>query len=434
MTSGSASRRAKTSATAALAAFVAPARSHVRRTGLAAALLAGCLAGPAFAAAPTGHPLADAFLAGLEARGLTDVTVTTVTGDDDTVDISGLKAVQPADSPPAAEAVPGAAGSVPAAEEATGPTTMAVDHLTIDRATLDQGRIRAGVFNATGLSFTEAKSKVTIGQIAATDVDIPPASRVRNVNDLAASQAIYKSVVISDLTLTDDTGFTVPVAQITIDSDGAPAGQSKMSGFSVRGIHIDVSRLPQDGLRRELQALGYNALDVNVTAKGTWDPDSSTGNIDQVQVAINGLGALTLTGKVAGLTPAAVAILSDPTRSKDSDQIFQTLMVKDATLTFTNETLIQRLLAEQAKQAGVEPDVYASQLSAALPMLLMSLKDAEFQKALADAGAAFLKDPRTLRITAAPRRAVPITELIGTVLVAPQTLPNLLKVQIAANP
>ena len=431
MTSGSATTRA----TKALRSRSGAARSGLRRAGLAAALLAGCLATPALAAEPTGNPLADAFLAGLEARGLTDVTVTTVTGDNDTVDISGLKAVQPAGKPEAATgAVPGAGGAVPAPDDAAGPTAMSVDHITIDKATLDQGRIRAGVFNASGLTFSEAKSKVTINQIAATDVDIPPPRPVRTVDDMAAAQAIYKDVAITGLTLTDDTGFTVPVAAIDIQSDGAPAGQSKMSGFSVRGIHIDVSRLPEDGLRRELLALGYNALDINVTAKGTWEPDSSTGNIDEVKIGIDGVGALTLTGKIAGLTPAAIAILSDPTRSRDSDEIFQTLMVKDATLTFTNETLVQRLLAAQAKDAGTTADVYASQLSAALPMLLMPLKDVEFQKAVADAGAAFLKDPRALRITAAPRRAVPITELIGTVLVAPQTLPGLLKVQVAANP
>lgn len=442
--------------------------------GLAALLLTSCLSGAAFAAAPTGNPIADAFLAGLEARGFKDVTVESVTGDRDTAELKGIRAVEdrPAE-PPAEAAKPDAAapdaakpdaatsdsggdaggdvgdatnesggesatGQAAPAEPATPPAPVApmvltVNHLLIDNAGVDGGRIKAGVFNADGLSFVDDESKLTVGSLAASDIEIPSADSVKSGDDLNKAQALYKQVTISDVLATDKDGFAVPVKTITASTDDIVDGIPHSGAFTASGIVIDVNQVADQDFKKELLALGYNTLNLSVSAKGAWHPDKSSATIDQFEIDADGIGSLTLTSEIGGLSKDAVAALSDPAQSDKSDAVIQGLTLENMTITFKNQTLVQRLLEVQAKDAGVSPDAYASQLAAAMPMLLMPLKNPEFQNTTAAAISTFLKDPKTLTVTASPEQGLSVMEIFGAAMFGPEHLPQMLKASVAAN-
>ncbi len=44
-----------------------------------------------------------------------------------------------------------------------------------------------------------------------------------------------------------------------------------------------------------------------------------------------------------------------------------------------------------------------------------------------------LSNPKSLEMAAKPAAPVPFAQLVGTVMMAPQTLPNVLAVEVAAN-
>lgn len=442
--------------------------------GLAALLLASCLSGAAFAAAPTGNPIADAFLAGLEARGFKDVTVESVTGDSDTAELKGIRAVEDRPAPPPAEAATpdeakpdatapdeakpdtatgdsggddggsesadgGSTGQAATAEPTTppaplpAPMVLTVNHLLIDNAGVDGGRIKAGVFNADGLSFVDDESKLTVGSLAASDIEIPSADSVKSGDDLNKAQALYKQVTISDVLATDKDGFAVPVKTITASTDDIVDGIPHSGAFTASGIVIDVHQVADQDFKKELLALGYNTLNLSVSAKGAWHPDKSSATIDQFEIDADGIGSLTLTSEIGGLSKDAVAALSDPAQSDKSDAVIQGLTLEKMTITFKNQTLVQRLLEVQAKDAGVSPDAYASQLAAAMPMLLMPLKNPEFQNTTAAAISTFLKDPKTLTVTASPEQGLSVMEIFGAAMFGPEHLPQMLKASVAAN-
>ena len=55
------------------------------------------------------------------------------------------------------------------------------------------------------------------------------------------------------------------------------------------------------------------------------------------------------------------------------------------------------------------------------------------QDKVAKAGAAFLNDPKSISITVSPAQPVKFVEIMGTANQAPQTLPDMLAVDVVAN-
>ncbi|MEP2435261.1 MAG: hypothetical protein ABJH93_00005, partial [Roseibium sp.] len=73
------------------------------------------------------------------------------------------------------------------------------------------------------------------------------------------------------------------------------------------------------------------------------------------------------------------------------------------------------------------------QLEGGLPMMLSMHQNPEFQTKVSAALGSFLKRPESLKVTASPSAPVPVAQLMGTVMMAPHTLPQVLGIDIAAN-
>jgi hypothetical protein len=82
---------------------------------------------------------------------------------------------------------------------------------------------------------------------------------------------------------------------------------------------------------------------------------------------------------------------------------------------------------------GATPEQFVEQISGALPFLLSVVGNQSFQDRIATAATAFLKDPKSLTITAAPGNPVSVMQIFGAASTAPQTLPDVLSVDIQAN-
>ncbi|ODN65361.1 hypothetical protein A6302_04556 [Methylobrevis pamukkalensis] len=82
---------------------------------------------------------------------------------------------------------------------------------------------------------------------------------------------------------------------------------------------------------------------------------------------------------------------------------------------------------------GTDAAGLATQLAAALPLMLTPIQNPAFQAQLASAASAFLKDPKSITLTAAPAKPMTFMELFATAQSAPQTLPDALGVTVTAN-
>ncbi|MDN3718941.1 hypothetical protein QW131_06290 [Roseibium salinum] len=74
-----------------------------------------------------------------------------------------------------------------------------------------------------------------------------------------------------------------------------------------------------------------------------------------------------------------------------------------------------------------------SGLTSTLPMMLSMLQNKDLETQVAEAVTQYLNSPGSLQITAAPGAPVPMAQIMGTAMLAPQMIPQILSVSVTAN-
>lgn len=380
--------------------------SLVATTALAAAL-------PAAAFEPTGNEIADVFLAGIEASGATDLKVGAVSGDDDTTEIVALAAT---------------------IKEGDTTSQLDIDRIVIDEADIVDGRIEAGSVTANGIVMSSPSGKFTAGKASATGVRIPSAADIGSGPEAMAQQSVYDGARLEGIVFSDNEGLTVPVESIALDADDIVDGIARKGSLRANRIVIDVNALPDDAEGKpELLRLGYDRLTLSLAMAGEWDADTATGTLETFEITAENAGTLTVSAKVGGLTEEVVEKLKTTDNPDETTQLLQGLTVQDVSIDFTDDSLTGRLLDAQAKESGTTGAVLADQIAASLPAMLSMLQNPTFEKSVAAAAGSFLKSPGSIKATAKPASPVPIAMIVGTAMMAPQTLPNVLNVEVVST-
>jgi len=377
-----------------------------------ATLLASAAVLPARAVEPTGNAIADAFLAGVEASGAEALVVESVTGDDDTAEIVGFSATL---------------------DDEGEKSEMAIDRIVIDDAALADDRIEAGTVTLNGVTISNGKGKFTAGRAAATGVRFPSPRDISSGANAIAAEADYDGARVDGIVISGEDGYTVPVESVSFTAEQGDDGTVTRGTIAADRIVLDVASMPADDAKKELTRLGYDRLTLSFASAGSWDPATATGRIEKLELSAEGIGKLTVSATIGGLTEEVVEKLRNPSDQDETTQLLQGLTIAEVSIAFDNETLVNRMLAAQAKEAGTTPETLADQLATALPAMLAILKNPEFQSKLAAAGALFLREPVSLVATAKPAAPVPVAMLFGTAMMAPQTLPQVLNVDVVAN-
>jgi hypothetical protein len=375
---------------------------------LAVLLIAGT---PAFAAEPTGNAIADAVIAGMEKSGATNISWGSVSGDADTATITDLKATT----------APGDAGKT---------STLTIGSLTLDEAKVADGRIEAGVVAATSISVKEdgGNAGVTIAQLTGSGLSGSLEDAVSPDLDTAVGEMTASDVVI----LVED-GTAIPIETVEVKTGNVVDGSPREISFAADSIAIDVAKLPDEDAKAQLTRLGYDKLDLSIAFAGAWDADEETLTIDDISIGGENMGALSLYASLGGLTEEVMAQLKADGNDDQKMQLLQGLLVEELEISFENRSIVNRLIDAQAKDAGTTPDALVGQLSQMLPEMLKMLGNPDFEGKVAAAATAFLKAPQNLTISAEPQQPVPIAQLVGTAMMAPQSLPTVLNVTIEAN-
>ena len=109
------------------------------------------------------------------------------------------------------------------------------------------------------------------------------------------------------------------------------------------------------------------------------------------------------------------------------------LYLNNARLAITDNSLTNKLLDHYAQRNGQTRDQLVQQLQAMLPSMLAYIQNPAFQTKVQEAVSAYLTNPENLSIVVAPQTPVPATQVMGAAMGAPQTLPEVLNLDITAN-
>lgn len=335
-----------------------------------------------------------------------DVNLGTATQTGDTLVYSGVSVSQPPDSN----------GTVREGKIAT---------LTLTNPDVDaNGSLTADSLVAEGVSATSnTGAGLRMERFEVTNLVAP------KTNPSAQAPGRYDQVTATNLTATDENAQTVTVDRISLSNSDYVNDFPHKIDLAVEGIDVDLSKATDEGVQ-QLRALGYETLTFNIFGAGNYNQDG--GSIDVSRLSLEGvdLGALTLTGQLGGFTPDVIQMLQQP---QPGPEVLTKVNVTSATLTYEDRSLATRVLDQQAQAAGATREAFAENLAAALPLILSSLQNPDFQTEVANAVGAFLKNPQRLSVTVKPETPMSIMEIIGVAQTAPQTLPNVLNADVTAN-
>jgi hypothetical protein len=242
----------------------------------------------------------------------------------------------------------------------------------------------------------------------------------------------FEKIVASGIVVTSPDGKQVPVASVAMDARDWVAGAPRQSAVEIKGIIVPLD--PKDPDLKDFIALGYKQISLDFAGAGSWDEKSGRLLVDRFDLGGADVGTLKIGFALGGITPQFVQAV-EAAKGDDAKQmeLLQAVTVESATLRWIDASLATRLIAQQASEQGVDAKAYAKQLKLMLPMVLSMVGDKDFEKKVAGAAGAFLDAPKSLTVTAKPAKPLPVSQIVGAAMMAPQSLPKVLGADVRAN-
>ncbi|WAJ26457.1 hypothetical protein [Antarcticirhabdus aurantiaca] len=267
-----------------------------------------------------------------------------------------------------------------------------------------------------------------------------PVPEVKKLSPLFFESAAIQSVNIEE---GGKPVFSLSDAKIdnTINDDG-----SFSSAFNFGTFNADFASAPADeeGIKT-LREIGYEKLAGSISGQADWNPQTGVLSLDPFDINVADAGNLSFTYAISGYTPAFIESMKQTQAQMAANPqdnsaagmammgLISQLYLDSAVLSFEDASLTNKLLDYFAKQNDADRATFVAQLGQMVPAMLASLNNPEFQTKVETAVSTFLQDPKSLRIAIEPANPVPATQIIGAAMGAPQTLPNVLQLDVTAN-
>lgn len=197
---------------------------------------------------------------------------------------------------------------------------------------------------------------------------------------------------------------------------------------SVEGLEVPISSLDDKQAEELFAAAGIESLRLSESFRIRWDENSQDLLIDNLVFEIGGIAGVRARAHLGGVPKS---VLENPQRL---EAVIATLNLKNLELELVNDGGVQTAMDLVAAQQGMDEPQLIDLLLDQLDGLLRMVDNEEFAARVSDAAEQFLDDPRSLRVSARPQNPVPVIQIIANLEIAPGSIPDLLDLQIDANP
>ncbi|MEM8551228.1 MAG: hypothetical protein AAGF45_02540 [Pseudomonadota bacterium] len=386
-------------------AACSPAR--VRALMLAASLLL-CAALPAPLAAfePTGNLIADAYLRAVENAGFSEARAGSVERVADSTilnDVAGGR---------------------------DGAARITMDTVILDGALMDADSViiaSAITYDGVAIAGGPNEGSSNLGRVMLTNVRLPTAAP--GAESTSALLGTFATLSMGDLTARSAAGETLTLSSLSITR--APAEGTQSAGtIAMEDLVFDLA-LFEEQAARELRALGYEALSVDLSADAAWDSGNGAATLNSAALSIEEMGTLELKGTATGLTSEVLNRLTSA--NADFTRLTETLgqvTLRRVEVAFADAGLTGRLLERTSQARQTDRSIIIGQLTDALSRLLATVGDQAFTDTVVSTVRGFLQAPGKVRIRAEPSEPVSALELISAAMLNPRTIPTLLAISI----
>jgi len=198
--------------------------------------------------------------------------------------------------------------------------------------------------------------------------------------------------------------------------------------LSVDGLEIPISSIDDRQAEELFAAAGIETLRLSESVRIRWDENSQDLLIDNLVFEVGGIAKVSARAQLGGIPKS---VMENPQRL---EAVIATLNLKNLELELINEGGVQTAMDLVAAQQGMGERQLVDLLLDQLDGLLRMVDNEGFAEEVSGAAEQFLDNPRSLRVSARPRNPVPVIQIIANLEIAPGSIPDLLDLQIDANP
>jgi hypothetical protein len=285
----------------------------------------------------------------------------------------------------------------------------------------------------------EKDMKIDFGASALTGYSVPAVDNP----DPIASLGIYESLTVGPLKISNKGAEVFRMDGIKSTMSKYEAGKPFTFDASIDGLWGDLTKIEDPQAQKTIADFGYKEVTGDVKMKGSWNPADGRMTVTEGAYNFNDVGKLNVLMDFSGYTPELIkGLQAMNTTMEGQDEsakglamlgLLQQLNFVSMSIRFDDASITGKVLDYAAKQAGQDRAAIVNQTKGVLPFALAQLKDPDFAQKVTEAANAFLDNPKSLEIKAAPAAPVPFAMLMATGSTAPEALIKQLNVTVTAN-
>jgi hypothetical protein len=300
----------------------------------------------------------------------------------------------------------------------------------LDRMALaDLGDAKIGEFSFAGFSTTSDNTRVSLGNVAfrgfdmsamrtrmkaaASDIAQPldeakPRELMPNLREFSLSAFEYRGAGAGIVAGAGRGGANMRINKIETRSSDVYEGIPTALTASLDGLSFDVSATASNDSLRTIAGLGYSQVDLGSRMDVAWKQSAQELAANEVSVAAAGMGALRLKGTLTNVSKDLFA--PEPAVAQAAAL---SALVKNVDLTVTDQGLLNRMIANEAKRSNRTPDAVRSEwVTAAAVGIPRAFGDATAGRTLGAAVSKFIAKPNTLHVSANAPNGIGAAELM----------------------
>lgn len=294
------------------------------------------------------------------------------------------------------------------------------------------------------VSSTNEGVTVTASNLTLGGVTIPADATKNDVDSLI----MYETGHAGPVSITKDGKEVASLAETTANMTARDDKSGFDFDFAATGLKADLTTVDDPKSKEVIDKLALQTIDGGITMNGSWDLKPGTIDIEEFAFDFKNVGRLNLAFGLSGYTLDLVRQMQESLKAMEANPnkeeaqqatglammgLMQQMTFDSASISFEDDSITKRVLEYVGSQQGMSGDQFAQALKAMVPIGVAQLNIPELQAAVTTAVTAYLDDPKSLTISAAPEKPVAFPVIMGAAMGAPNTLPQVLGVTVSAN-
>jgi hypothetical protein len=306
---------------------------------------------------------------------------------------------------------------------------LAIGNVTLSGIVEQSGGYRVETTTTSPISTTSEEITFDLSEIVVKGWTIP----AENSTDPFTALSLYEGVEMASASfkMADKTVFSLTGLSASI----SPPADGKLIDFAggIASFSGDLSGVTDPQTKAIVDAFGYQTINGSYQTTGTWNLADGRMNITRNDFIVENAGTFGFKFDVGGYTLDFIKQMQEVQKKMAAQPagetnsaaememlgLMQQLSLNGATIRFDDASLTGKILDFVAQQQGLKREDVVNLAKAGLPLALMQVQLPDLAAAISPAVNAYLDDPRSIEIKAAPPAPVPFTLIGGAAMANP---------------